>query len=486
VVSSHQPGPNSNQVERTPTLSQTADTTNQRPIVGSGNGPEGRNDNKRFARRAPINRREPMSPSDNTDDQSTMTFTEAAAEVLRISGKPMHYKEITEIAIEKNLLSHVGKNPEVTMGARLAALIKKEDKSVTIVRVRPGVFGLRTWSKKGAKHTDDSTEEVNALEVEAAQEQHDDEVGEPIELSGEDAKLVDMATRAAELFDEEEDDDQPILGSADEAEGTAEGQAEGEAGAGGRRRRRRRRGRGRSEGDTTGDLAQAGPGFSEGAESAEPETLRQDRGGDRNGHDRGGGDRGGIDRGRDSEQRYANRTYAPNQDIAITEGDELSGRELADAALVVLGAFDRAQGAIGIRAVAEQLAKRGRLPNDPGQATTMLAASVRADNLRRANRGERQRFRFATGNRIALTDWSMNPDLVKLEPSSATEMLHARRCCESCKSSLGTRFVSWCSWCSNAWAWAAFGPCAGPVFRVEKRTTPGFYVQALTKSRRPS
>ena len=51
-----------------------------------------------------------------------MTFTEAAAQVLRLVGKPLHYKEITDVAIEKNLLSHVGKSPEVTMGARLAAL----------------------------------------------------------------------------------------------------------------------------------------------------------------------------------------------------------------------------------------------------------------------------------------------------------------------------------------------------------------------------
>ena len=79
-----------------------------------------------------------------------MTFTEAAAEVLRLAGKPLHYKEITELAIEKNLLSHVGKSPEVTMGARLAALLKKEDKTNPIVRVKPGVFALREWKKGGA------------------------------------------------------------------------------------------------------------------------------------------------------------------------------------------------------------------------------------------------------------------------------------------------------------------------------------------------
>src|SRR5262249_34938282 len=74
-----------------------------------------------------------------------MTFTEAAAQVLRLVGKPLHYKEITDVAIEKDLLSHVGTSPEVTMGARLAALVKKGDKENPLVRVKPGVFALREW-----------------------------------------------------------------------------------------------------------------------------------------------------------------------------------------------------------------------------------------------------------------------------------------------------------------------------------------------------
>ncbi|MDH3727510.1 MAG: winged helix-turn-helix domain-containing protein, partial [Myxococcales bacterium] len=53
-----------------------------------------------------------------------MTFTEAAVEVLRLTGKPLHYKKITEIAIERNLLSHVGKTPETTMSSRLATMVK--------------------------------------------------------------------------------------------------------------------------------------------------------------------------------------------------------------------------------------------------------------------------------------------------------------------------------------------------------------------------
>src|SRR5689334_11808326 len=152
-----------------------------------------------------------------------MTFTEAAAEVLRIAGKPLHYKEITELAIEKNLLSHVGKSPEVTMGARLAALLKKEDKENPIVRVKPGVFALREWDgkkkKKGSSEEvaidegDGADVEVNALELEAAARGADAEPEpedeEPIEVSGEDALRADLAASGAEMFDDEDDDDQP-------------------------------------------------------------------------------------------------------------------------------------------------------------------------------------------------------------------------------------------------------------------------------------
>ncbi|MCC7539473.1 MAG: winged helix-turn-helix domain-containing protein, partial [Deltaproteobacteria bacterium] len=76
-----------------------------------------------------------------------MTFTEAAAEVLRLAGRALHYKKITELAIEKNLLSHVGKTPDVTMGSRLATLVKKDRGDAPIVRVKSGYFALREWGE---------------------------------------------------------------------------------------------------------------------------------------------------------------------------------------------------------------------------------------------------------------------------------------------------------------------------------------------------
>src|SRR5579859_7205801 len=184
----------------------------------------------------------------------------------------MHYKEITELAIEKNLLSHVGKSPEVTMGARLAALLKKEDKTNPIVRVKPGVFALREWDdKKGRRDRKserpseaeaDSSTDVNALEVEAATreaepepepEPEDDELENGPILRGEDALRADLAASGAELFDDEEDDDQPILATPPAAGAPAqhEGMPSSQEG-GRRRRRRRRRGRGGMQGDYGG------------------------------------------------------------------------------------------------------------------------------------------------------------------------------------------------------------------------------------------
>ena len=75
-----------------------------------------------------------------------MTFTEAAVEVLRRANKPLHYSEIAEAAVRDNLLSHVGQDPEVTMGQRLAAMAKREDERRVVAVAPDGTFALLEWS----------------------------------------------------------------------------------------------------------------------------------------------------------------------------------------------------------------------------------------------------------------------------------------------------------------------------------------------------
>src|SRR5688572_1933575 len=199
-----------------------------------------------------------------------MTFTEAAAHVLRLVGKPLHYKEITDVAIERDLLSHVGKSPEVTMGARLAAVVKKDPKDNPLVRVKPGVFALRDWDQavidSGLADRTPALERIAKLEVErggelpvspaataslAADGDDSDEessgypelgnldADEDEDIGDDERARAELAAAATELFVPEEDDDEPILGGSDpEVEA---GDSADRSDASGKRRRRRRR-----------------------------------------------------------------------------------------------------------------------------------------------------------------------------------------------------------------------------------------------------
>jgi hypothetical protein len=377
-----------------------------------------------------------------------MTFTDAAAEVLRLIGRPLHYKEITQIAIEKNLLSHVGKSPEVAMGARLAALMKKADGENPLVRTAAGVFGLRSWDDKtlrgeggrrrrrGKADEAAATEELaaSAPEVDAdasapaedeplppdedalseaeaqASAAADAEASDASEADGATAEPVDArtlvdeelppagpddrmradaASHASELFDEEDDDDQPLLGGDDRP-------AEGAEGDGRRRRRRRRRGRG----DDRGPSGEARPDASS----------------------RGGEGREGRE-GRGPLPSYTATPIegaAPRAQVIDLGGDsgapldDMAGRELGDALVVLLGGFDRNGGPVSLRQLAEAAQRRGRLQGEPQLLQSQVAAAIRADGARRAAQGQRPRFRFSAG-RVSLVEWSMPNDLVRLE-----------------------------------------------------------------------
>jgi len=79
-----------------------------------------------------------------------MTFLEAALEILRHEGRPLHYKELTERALGKKLLTFVGRTPEVTMQTQLTAAVKKAPGN-PFVRVKPGIFGLLRYPEVTAE-----------------------------------------------------------------------------------------------------------------------------------------------------------------------------------------------------------------------------------------------------------------------------------------------------------------------------------------------
>lgn len=359
-----------------------------------------------------------------------MTFTDAAREVLRQSGRPLHYKEITELAIEKNLLSHVGKSPEVTMGARLAATLKKGGDDNPLVRVKPGVFALREWDdetiKRGLeiKHgagdsepADDDGLGVNGagLTEGADEEPPTPQAARPAPLrtariepqmifdeappAPDEEMRAEIAAGAREVFGEEEDDDQPILrtlaeddGRGDDGRGDDERGDDGRGddgameGGDGRRRRRRRRRRGSPRGN------EQGRGMDMDGGGGMPSFTTTPLDGD------------GAPRG--------------PQVIELSQAavplDTLAGRGLADAIAAILASFDRTVGAVSLRQIVETAQRRGRLSGDTQLGQSQIAAAVRADNARRSARGLRPRFRMV-GGRVGLTDWLLDGELGRLE-----------------------------------------------------------------------
>jgi hypothetical protein len=373
-----------------------------------------------------------------------MTFTEAAIEVLRLTGKPLHYKKITELAIQKNLLSHVGKTPEVTMSSRLATLVKKEAADSLIIKVKPGVFGLRDFGREvieaaAAELPDDP----NAAAEEASHEALD--AGEPSEEPADttEASAEAGAAEAAEkpakkpskplpgsdVFPEEDDDDEPILGSLDKDEKAAQGADKAGGGDGGRRRRRRRR-RGGPEGVEGGaesprvESAAERPARLERPERGprEERAPREDRGlredrvrDDRARDDRARDDRARDDRARDDrgprEERLREEPLRGDPNREHVDG-ELVGKDLADAVFTVMAGLERQPQTLA--RVAEQLVRRGRLAGDPVMLVPTIAAAVRADIARREADTVRPRFRIVLG-RVTLTDWSLPGEAVRFE-----------------------------------------------------------------------
>jgi ribonuclease E len=74
-----------------------------------------------------------------------MTFTEAAIEVLRREGKPLHFKKIAEIAVREALLDHVGKVPDDTMADQLTAHCRLPHPDRRLIPIQSGTFALTEW-----------------------------------------------------------------------------------------------------------------------------------------------------------------------------------------------------------------------------------------------------------------------------------------------------------------------------------------------------
>ncbi|HVX95968.1 MAG TPA: winged helix-turn-helix domain-containing protein, partial [Polyangia bacterium] len=92
-----------------------------------------------------------------------MTFLEAALNILSREKRPLHFKELTERAMTKKLLTFVGRTPEVTMQTQLTAAVKKAPGN-PFVRVKPGVFGLLRYPELPPEEPETAPEKAERAE----------------------------------------------------------------------------------------------------------------------------------------------------------------------------------------------------------------------------------------------------------------------------------------------------------------------------------
>ena len=80
------------------------------------------------------------------------TFKQSAIEILKKVKKPLHYTEITRLALESGILETEGATPEASMNAQITIDIKNKGKGSDFTKTAPGIFTINL-SKKEIKET---------------------------------------------------------------------------------------------------------------------------------------------------------------------------------------------------------------------------------------------------------------------------------------------------------------------------------------------
>lgn len=341
-----------------------------------------------------------------------MTFYEAAVEVLRRTGRPLHFKKITELAIRDSLLSHVGKTPETTMGERLELEVRREGDSV-VVKTRPGVYALReealTLLNEEAERRAAAKAAIQIernLGVEVDSEVEDDEEPESVEVEGSDDADEDIEEEPKQALDEsaetDDDADDSDEGDENDANEASAGESNGEGGRK-RRRRRRRRGKGGAESVERGDgaaVALVPEGDDETAPVAESKAPEANERSER------------LGRGRKDNSRKDDARKDTGKD---TSKDDVTGRfdSVGEAAYAALKASQRSP--MTIDAIAEMIFQKKLVrfhTHDP--ATTVQSAMV-TDNQVRQRLGKRPLFVAYGPSMWGLTEWGFSEAGVQKE-----------------------------------------------------------------------
>ena len=94
-------------------------------------------------------------------------YKEAAKQILKKHKKPLHYKEITRLALEEGILETDGKTPESSMNAQIVTDIKNKGDASDFIKTAPATYSINQDKKavtEEAVEKDKSEEEKIQIE----------------------------------------------------------------------------------------------------------------------------------------------------------------------------------------------------------------------------------------------------------------------------------------------------------------------------------
>jgi hypothetical protein len=363
-----------------------------------------------------------------------MTFLEAALEILKRERKPLHYKELTEKAMERKLLTFVGRTPEVTMQTQLTTAVKKAP-GAPFVRVKPGVFGLLRYPEgepepvveENSTKTQEKPSEAG--EARGRRRRRGGRGRRRDTRGGEETTHEDVVEPAKETTSESADGEAGSVVSVDDQEGAEEpdiGNLSAEARAAALAET------GVLEGDLVDDEGESDEGEEdeEGAEDVEEPEEGEEK------------DNSAEELTDDETAQNAEPEAIPAQGVETTpppipvaeptpspttvspaatpsspESSSLVGRKVmspVDAAIEILKGQSPGRG-VHVRQIADSAVRRRLIHGEPNEAWRVLRAALASEAKERLRAGVRPRIKSAGSGLYALSRRVPDADLEKAE-----------------------------------------------------------------------
>lgn len=95
-------------------------------------------------------------------------FKTAAITILSESKEPLHYKEITRLALEKGILETEGATPDASMNAQIVMDIKNKGKESDFIKTAPSTYALNPDKPKVEEVTEEEKEEEEKIAVDGS------------------------------------------------------------------------------------------------------------------------------------------------------------------------------------------------------------------------------------------------------------------------------------------------------------------------------